>query len=97
MEKKLTPVEWLHNRLQTEPFLTNEDFEKAKAMEAERLAPLEDDTEQFALYVHESRNKFVKDVWETCPDAKQRVVVEDILICFDQMHERLNKRNQPNV
>ena len=39
MEKKLTPVEWLHNRLQTEPFLTNEDFEKAKVMEAERPAP----------------------------------------------------------
>lgn len=35
--KKQTAVEWLYNRLQTEPYLTLEDFEQAKAMEKEQI------------------------------------------------------------
>jgi hypothetical protein len=31
-----TAVEWLFNRLQSEPFLTHEDFEQAKEMEKEQ-------------------------------------------------------------
>jgi hypothetical protein len=47
------------------------------------------DAEQFALYIHTSRNEFVKKFWEEYPNAKQRVMAEDLLICFDQMHERI--------
>ena len=32
-----TAIEWLHSRLQTEPFLTVEDFNKAKEMEKEQM------------------------------------------------------------
>ena len=35
--KQVTAVEWLYNRLQTEPYLTLEDFEQAKAMEKEQI------------------------------------------------------------
>ena len=31
-----TAVEWLFDRLQSEPFLTHEDFKQAKEMEAEQ-------------------------------------------------------------
>jgi hypothetical protein len=35
--EKQTAVEWLFNRLQSEPFLTHEDFNKAKEMEKEQI------------------------------------------------------------
>ncbi len=35
--EKQTAVEWLFDRLQSEPFLTHEDFNKAKAMEKEQI------------------------------------------------------------
>lgn len=37
MESKQTAVEWLYQRLQTEPYLTLKDFEQAKAMEKEQI------------------------------------------------------------
>jgi len=33
---KQTAVEWLINRLQSEPFLTHEDFQQAKQMERQK-------------------------------------------------------------
>lgn len=36
METKLTAVQWLYQRLQTEPYLTLKDFEQALAMEKEQ-------------------------------------------------------------
>lgn len=36
METKLTAVQWLYQRLQTEPYLTLKDFEQAHAMEKEQ-------------------------------------------------------------
>jgi hypothetical protein len=35
--KKQTAVEWLRERLHTEPFLTHEDFTQALAMEREQI------------------------------------------------------------
>ena len=51
MEKKPTPVEWLHNRLQTEPFLTNEDFEKAKKMEVQSAQSNDAEMVEFAEWL----------------------------------------------
>lgn len=36
METKLTAVQWLYQRLQTEPYLTLKDFEQALVMEKEQ-------------------------------------------------------------
>ena len=37
MSKQQTAVEWLYQRLQSEPFLTVEDFNKAKEMERKQI------------------------------------------------------------
>jgi hypothetical protein len=34
---KQTAVEWLFDRLQSEPFLTHEDFQQAKEMERQQI------------------------------------------------------------
>lgn len=36
METKLTAIQWLYQRLQTEPYLTLKDFEQALKMEREQ-------------------------------------------------------------
>jgi len=36
MSKQKTAVDWLYNRLQTEPYLTLQDFEQAKDLEKQQ-------------------------------------------------------------
>ena len=43
---------------------------------------------EFADYVTNSRNEFVRKFWLMCPEAKQRVIAEDLLIAYDQITER---------
>lgn len=43
----------------------------------------------FLEFIQQSRNEFVKRFLELNPDARQRVIAENLLICFDQMHELL--------
>ena len=38
-----TAVEWLYERLQTEPYLTLQDFQQAKQMEREQIEKAWDD------------------------------------------------------
>lgn len=47
------------------------------------------DAKEFDDYVQESRNEFVTNFWKQWPNAKERVVAENLLICFDQMRDRL--------
>ena len=43
MTMKQTAVEWLYERLQTEPYLTLYDFQQAKQMEKEQIVKAFDD------------------------------------------------------
>lgn len=47
------------------------------------------DAEEFAQYTMEARNSFVASIEEQEWNTKLRTAAEDLLICFDQMRERL--------
>ena len=44
---------------------------------------------EFADYLKNARKEFVRKFWLMYPEAKQRVIAEDLLIAYDQMSERL--------
>jgi hypothetical protein len=50
----------------------------------------------FIEYMRQARNEFVKKVWEIWPDAKERVIAENLLICFDQMREKIKATSAPD-
>ncbi len=54
------------------------------------------DAKEFDSYIQESRDEFVTKFWEQWPDAKERVTAENLLICFDQMRDRLLRLQADN-
>ena len=55
---KQTAVEWLYERLQTEPYLTLYDFQQAKQMEKEQIAKAWDDGDYLHFYSKETGKDF---------------------------------------
>ncbi len=54
------------------------------------LLPI-DPNESFEDYMRNSRNEFVMEINRQEWNTKLRTTAEDLLICFDQMRERLLK------
>lgn len=50
-----------------------------------------EEAQEFQNYVYESRRDFVLKVKQQDWDVDMRTAVDDILICFDQMANRLEK------
>ena len=43
---------------------------------------------EFADYVKNARKEFIAKFWKMYPDAKQRVIAENMLIAYEQMAEK---------
>lgn len=54
------------------------------------VQPVKDQPDSFEEYMTNSRNAFIKEVGEQEWNTKLRTTAEDIIICFDQMRERLS-------
>lgn len=67
-----------------------EEFESIPSSEAAK------DLVEFDKYITATRDEFVRKFWDMYPNAEKRVVAEDLLICFDQMRERLHQYSQPS-
>lgn len=61
----------------------------------------ESDDKKFLKYANWSREEFVKKYWELRPSVEERVIAEDLLICFDQLllrwSEALASHRNPSI
>jgi hypothetical protein len=59
-EMKQTAVEWLFDRLQSEPFLTHEDFKQAKEMEKQQIIDARIDGDENYTLVGNKREEYAE-------------------------------------
>lgn len=72
--------------------MCNKYEEICAAMEeyASQFPAQREDQKGFLEYADSARAKFVNDFWGLFPEGNQRVIAENLIICFDQMKERLS-------